>query len=158
MQGFDALRVLAEQYVLESCSAQATTNGVHVEITTACIGSKIPLDLIETPTACPVWTYRVRIENVGCVDPPVNCKIRSKSWLTPEDRKHTCNELERMTCCWGSQLPVSSSISCSRLSMTFLSEYRLCLCASIGVSAPSTEFVCLPSLGSNVSLSVSLSM
>ena len=66
VQGFDALRVLAEQYVLESCSAQATTNGVHVEITTACIGSKVPLDLIETPTARPVWTYRVRVENAGC--------------------------------------------------------------------------------------------
>jgi hypothetical protein len=65
MQGFDALRVLAEQYTLEQCSAVATTNGVHVEITTTCIGSKIPLDLIETPTARPVWTYRCRVENVG---------------------------------------------------------------------------------------------
>lgn len=65
MQGFDALRVLSEQYTLEQCSAQATTNGVHVEITTVYIGSKIPLDLIETPTARPLWTYRIRIENVG---------------------------------------------------------------------------------------------
>ncbi len=65
MQGFDALRILAEQYQLEQCSSSATTQGVHVEITTGCIGSRIPLDLIETPTARPVWTYRIRIENVG---------------------------------------------------------------------------------------------
>ncbi|CAL8471822.1 g11364 [Coccomyxa elongata] len=84
--GFDALRVLAEQYVLESCSAQATTNGVHVEITTACIGSKIPLDLIETPTARPVWTYRVRIENVG--DRKV--QLLGRQWLirTSEGHQH----------------------------------------------------------------------
>lgn len=69
IQGFDALRVLGEQYTLQQCSAEATTKGVYVEITTACIGSKIPLDLIETPTARPVWTYRCRIENVGWVMP-----------------------------------------------------------------------------------------
>lgn len=65
IQGFDALRILSEQYHLEQCSSSATTQGVHVEITTACIGSRIPLDLTEMPTARPVWTYRIRIENVG---------------------------------------------------------------------------------------------
>jgi hypothetical protein len=65
MQGFDALRVLSEQFLLEQCSSSATTQGVYVEITTASIGSRIPLDLIETPVARPVWTYRIRIENVG---------------------------------------------------------------------------------------------
>lgn len=65
MQGFDALRVLAEQCTMEQCSSEATTDGVYVEITTAPIGQKIPLDLIETPTPRPVWTYRCRIENVG---------------------------------------------------------------------------------------------
>lgn len=65
MQAFDALRVLSEQFSLEQCSSSASTQGVHVEITTAPIGNRIPIDLIETPTTRPVWTYRVRIENVG---------------------------------------------------------------------------------------------
>ncbi|KAK9905513.1 hypothetical protein WJX75_001299 [Coccomyxa subellipsoidea] len=84
--GFDALRVLSEQYTLEQCSAQATTNGVHVEITTAYIGSKIPLDLIETPTARPVWTYRIRIENVG----EKKVQLLGRQWLilTSEGHQH----------------------------------------------------------------------
>ena len=65
VQGFDALRVLTEQYTLEQCSSSASTQGVLVEITTAPIGNRIPVDLIETATLRPVWTYRVRIENIG---------------------------------------------------------------------------------------------
>ena len=52
---------------MAACSSSATTDGVYVEITTAFVGSKIPLDLVETPTARPVWTYRCRVENIGCV-------------------------------------------------------------------------------------------
>jgi hypothetical protein len=67
LQAFDALRVLAEQHSMAACSAAAVTEGVRVEITTGFIGSRIPLDLLgETPTARPVWTYRCRVENVGC--------------------------------------------------------------------------------------------
>ena len=65
VQGFDALRVLAEQFTLEQCSSSASTQGVLVEITTAPIGNRIPVDLIETATLRPVWTYRVRVENIG---------------------------------------------------------------------------------------------
>jgi hypothetical protein len=48
---------------MEQCSSEATTQGVYVEITTAPIGQKIPLDLLEAQTPRPVWTYRCRIEN-----------------------------------------------------------------------------------------------
>ena len=67
-QAFDALRVLAEQHEMAQSSSSAMTNGVYVEITTACVGAKIPLDLLalETPATRPVWTYRCRVENVGC--------------------------------------------------------------------------------------------
>lgn len=69
-QAFDALRVLADQQGMAACSAAAMTEGVRVEITTGFIGSRIPLDLLgETPTARPVWTYRCRVENVGCCPP-----------------------------------------------------------------------------------------
>ena len=65
VQGFDALRILTEQFALEQCSSSASTQGVLVEITTAPIGNRIPVDLIETATLRPVWTYRVRVENIG---------------------------------------------------------------------------------------------
>lgn len=70
-QAFDALRVLAEQHEMAQSSSSATTSGVYVEITTAFVGSKIPLDLLalETPATRPVWTYRCRVENVGCAAP-----------------------------------------------------------------------------------------
>ncbi|CAK0783037.1 hypothetical protein CVIRNUC_006232 [Coccomyxa viridis] len=84
--GFDALRVLAEQFTLEQCSSSASTQGVLVEITTAPIGNRIPVDLIETATLRPVWTYRVRVENIG----QKKVQLLGRQWLiiTSEGQQH----------------------------------------------------------------------
>ena len=100
-QAFDALRVLAEQHDMAQSSSAATTNGVFVEITTAFVGSKIPLDLLalETPASRPVWTYRCRVENVGCAAPVGGRAHASRCSLGDACGAHTPEDLQ-LAACW----------------------------------------------------------
>ncbi|KAI7840000.1 hypothetical protein COHA_006265 [Chlorella ohadii] len=69
-QAFESLRLLADQVALDEATSSCTTEGVHVEVSTAHMGSQADLDPLydEDDSGAPekhYWTYRIRVSNVG---------------------------------------------------------------------------------------------
>ena len=68
-RAFTSLRVLSEQLHLARCSSTATTEGIHVEVTTSYVGKQAELDpTYDDEDGTPpklLFTYRVRVSNLG---------------------------------------------------------------------------------------------
>ncbi|PRW20169.1 hypothetical protein C2E21_9247 [Chlorella sorokiniana] len=69
-QAFESLRLLADQVALDEATSSCTTDGVHVEVSTAHMGSQAELDPLydDEDDGSPkkhYWTYRIRVSNLG---------------------------------------------------------------------------------------------
>ncbi|KAL4451199.1 hypothetical protein ABPG77_009271 [Micractinium sp. CCAP 211/92] len=68
-QAFTSLRLLSDQIHMQECSSSCQTEGVHVEVTTAHVGSQEDLDPHYEPEEGQgpkqYYTYRVRVSNCG---------------------------------------------------------------------------------------------
>ncbi|PSC74841.1 Co2+ Mg2+ efflux [Micractinium conductrix] len=92
---FQSLRLLSEQIQMQRCSSSAETEGVHVEVTTAHVGSQGELD----PTFDPdeegpekeFYTYRVRVSNCG----KDVVQLLGRHWIIENDKGEVVAEVAR---------------------------------------------------------------
>lgn len=97
-QAFESLRLLAEQIALDEATSSCTTEGVHVEVSTAHMGSQADLDPLydEDDDGAPkkhYWTYRIRVSNLGTE----TVQLLARHWLICDPAGSVMTEVAKGT-------------------------------------------------------------